>query len=102
MALSVSPVRHEGICVHEGTRGLHAARTTHDTVAQALFDAGFPVPRPVDFNRHCVVMQLVQGYPLYVYPRLSASVFVLVVSLTICAALKSRILPTLEPSSRVS
>merc|ERR1719431_858136 len=31
---------------------------------KALKDRGFPVPTPIDFNRHCVVMQLVQGYPL--------------------------------------
>ena len=33
---------------------------------QALHDRGFPVPEPADFNRHCVVMQLLDGYPLYV------------------------------------
>lgn len=31
---------------------------------KALYDRGFPVPRPVDFNRHCVIMELVDGYPL--------------------------------------
>jgi len=31
---------------------------------KALFDRGFPVPRPIDFNRHCVVMDLVHGHPL--------------------------------------
>lgn len=31
---------------------------------QALEEHGFPVPRAVDCNRHCVVMSLVQGYPL--------------------------------------
>jgi len=31
---------------------------------KALYDRGFPVPRPVDFNRHCVVMQLVNGHTL--------------------------------------
>ncbi|CAG4955576.1 unnamed protein product [Parnassius apollo] len=31
---------------------------------KALHDRGFPVPRPIDFNRHCVVMELVQGGPL--------------------------------------
>lgn len=31
---------------------------------KALYDNGFPVPKPHDFNRHTVVMQLVQGYPL--------------------------------------
>jgi len=31
---------------------------------KALYDRGFPVPRPVDFNRHCVVMELVNGHTL--------------------------------------
>ncbi|KAG6796637.1 serine/threonine-protein kinase RIO2 [Apis mellifera caucasica] len=31
---------------------------------KALFDRGFPVPEPIDFNRHCVVMELVEGGPL--------------------------------------
>lgn len=28
---------------------------------KALYDEGFPVPKPISFNRHCVVMELVQG-----------------------------------------
>lgn len=31
---------------------------------KALGEHGFPVPNAVDCNRHCVVMSLVQGYPL--------------------------------------
>ncbi|PON43131.1 Serine/threonine protein kinase [Trema orientale] len=31
---------------------------------KALEEHGFPVPSGVDCNRHCVVMSLVQGYPL--------------------------------------
>jgi hypothetical protein len=31
---------------------------------KALYDRGFPVPKPIDFNRHCVIMQLVHGHPL--------------------------------------
>lgn len=31
---------------------------------KALYDNGFPVPKPIDFNRHIVIMQLVAGYPL--------------------------------------
>ena len=31
---------------------------------KALKDRGFPVPTPIDFNRHCIVMELVQGYLL--------------------------------------
>uniref|UniRef100_A0A2L2XY64 Serine/threonine-protein kinase RIO2 n=1 Tax=Parasteatoda tepidariorum TaxID=114398 RepID=A0A2L2XY64_PARTP len=34
------------------------------TFMQALFDRGFPVPKPIDFNRHCVVMELIKGFPL--------------------------------------
>ncbi len=30
----------------------------------ALFAAGFPVPRPVDLNRHGIAMQLIHAYPL--------------------------------------
>lgn len=32
---------------------------------KALYDAGFPVPRPVDQNRHCVLMTIAKGFPLY-------------------------------------
>ncbi|XP_076125665.1 serine/threonine-protein kinase RIO2 [Alosa pseudoharengus] len=31
---------------------------------KALYDQGFPVPKPVDYNRHAVVMELINGYPL--------------------------------------
>ncbi|KAM3960446.1 uncharacterized protein ACR2FA_000379 [Aphomia sociella] len=31
---------------------------------KALYDRDFPVPKPIDFNRHCVVMELVRGGPL--------------------------------------
>ena len=31
---------------------------------KALHDRGFPIPKPLDFNRHCVVMELVDGHPL--------------------------------------
>ncbi|XP_031632714.1 serine/threonine-protein kinase rio2 [Contarinia nasturtii] len=30
----------------------------------ALYERGFPVPKPIDFNRHCVIMELVNGYTL--------------------------------------
>lgn len=29
-----------------------------------LHEHGFPVPVPIDYNRHCIVMSLVDGYPL--------------------------------------
>ncbi|KAL6578209.1 hypothetical protein OROMI_010537 [Orobanche minor] len=31
---------------------------------KALEEHGFPVPHAVDCNRHCVIMSLIQGYPL--------------------------------------
>ncbi|KAJ4724755.1 Serine/threonine-protein kinase [Melia azedarach] len=31
---------------------------------KALEEHGFPVPNAIDCNRHCVIMSLVQGYPL--------------------------------------
>jgi RIO kinase 2 len=34
------------------------------TFMTLLYQHGFPVPRPVDQNRHCVVMELIDAYPL--------------------------------------
>jgi len=31
---------------------------------KTLYDHKFPVPKPIDVNRHCVVMELIDGYPL--------------------------------------
>uniref|UniRef100_A0A915KND0 Serine/threonine-protein kinase RIO2 n=1 Tax=Romanomermis culicivorax TaxID=13658 RepID=A0A915KND0_ROMCU len=31
---------------------------------KALHDRGFPVPKPIDFSRHCVIMELIRGNPL--------------------------------------
>ncbi|XP_073534256.1 serine/threonine-protein kinase RIO2 [Phyllobates terribilis] len=31
---------------------------------KALYESGFPVPKPYDYNRHAVVMELINGYPL--------------------------------------
>ncbi|KAG9487981.1 hypothetical protein GDO78_007662 [Eleutherodactylus coqui] len=31
---------------------------------KALYDSGFPVPKPCDYNRHAIVMELINGYPL--------------------------------------
>ncbi|NWQ79319.1 RIOK2 kinase, partial [Columbina picui] len=31
---------------------------------KALHDRKFPVPKPVDYNRHAVIMELIDGYPL--------------------------------------
>lgn len=31
---------------------------------KVLHEHGFPVPEPIDINRHCVVMELIDAYPL--------------------------------------
>lgn len=31
---------------------------------KVLYDNDYPVPKPIDFNRHCVIMELVDAYPL--------------------------------------
>ncbi|KAL4227284.1 Serine/threonine-protein kinase RIO2 [Mactra antiquata] len=31
---------------------------------KALYERGFPVPKPVDYNRHVVIMELLSGYPM--------------------------------------
>lgn len=31
---------------------------------KALYDRGFPVPEPIDVNRHCIVMELINGFPM--------------------------------------
>uniref|UniRef100_A0A3Q1HLB0 Serine/threonine-protein kinase RIO2 n=1 Tax=Anabas testudineus TaxID=64144 RepID=A0A3Q1HLB0_ANATE len=50
-------------------RDYHKHRRNHFYIScpyssQALYDRGFPVPKPVDYNRHAVVMELINGYPL--------------------------------------
>jgi RIO kinase 2 len=32
---------------------------------KALYNAGFPVPEPIEANRHCVLMSLLTGWPLH-------------------------------------
>ncbi|KAK9240286.1 RIO1 family-domain-containing protein [Lipomyces kononenkoae] len=31
---------------------------------KALYDNGFPVPEPIDYSRHCIVMSLIPGFPM--------------------------------------
>ena len=31
---------------------------------KVLYDHGFPVPRPIDQARHCILMELIDAYPL--------------------------------------
>jgi RIO kinase 2 len=41
------------------------AATKEFAYMKALYDEGFPVPTPVDQNRHCVVMSLIDAVPMY-------------------------------------
>ncbi|NXE99700.1 RIOK2 kinase, partial [Menura novaehollandiae] len=40
------------------------AATKEFAYMKALHDRKFPVPKPIDYNRHAVVMEVVDGYPL--------------------------------------
>eukprot|EP00117_Sycon_ciliatum_P043414 scpid61379/ scgid31438/ Serine/threonine-protein kinase RIO2; RIO kinase 2 len=42
----------------------HLSAVREYAYMKALHNRGFPVPEPIDFNRHCVVMELVDGFPL--------------------------------------
>ncbi len=68
---------HEVLLLCENGGGGGGVRTTLEDVLhncdscfqefaymKALKDRGFPVPTPWDFNRHCVVMDLIDGFPL--------------------------------------
>jgi len=55
---------------HKGRRNMNwlylsrISATKEFAYMKALKDRGFPIPTPIDFNRHCIVMDLVQGYLL--------------------------------------
>ena len=34
---------------------------------QALYKSGFPTPRPVDSNRHAILMSLIDGKSMYLF-----------------------------------
>ncbi|MGH0168458.1 UNVERIFIED_CONTAM: hypothetical protein FKN15_054725 [Acipenser sinensis] len=42
----------------------YLSREDFRVLTAALYERGFPVPKPVDYNRHAVVMELINGYPL--------------------------------------
>lgn len=41
------------------------AATKEFAFMKVLHEYGFPVPKPIDHNRHCVVMEWIDGTPLY-------------------------------------
>jgi len=48
------------------------AATKEFAFMKALYDNDYPVPKPIDFNRHCVIMQLLNEHPLYQVRELSS------------------------------
>ncbi|XP_067927961.1 serine/threonine-protein kinase RIO2-like [Watersipora subatra] len=55
---------------HKGRRGVNwlylsrLAAIKEFSYMKALYNHGFPVPKPIDFNRHAVIMELLNGTPL--------------------------------------
>lgn len=46
------------------------AATKEYAYNKALWEAGFRVPVAVDHNRHCILMEFIEAYPLYQMKRL--------------------------------
>jgi RIO kinase 2 len=44
---------------------MKVAPLLYDTDSKILYDNGFPVPQPIDQNRHQVVMEFIDAFPLY-------------------------------------
>jgi RIO-like serine/threonine protein kinase len=61
---------HEGWFITYMREAIKADRQFH---AQVLYEYGFPVPEPFDQGRHCIVMSLVEGFPLYAPDGLTRS-----------------------------
>ena len=40
------------------------ARLTGYARSQVLHEHGFPVPQPIDQSRHCLIMELIDAFPL--------------------------------------
>ena len=71
-------------------------------VLQVLHERGFPVPQPVDFNRHAVVMELLDGHPLLVDPQLYVAVNAdISLSLSLSLALSLSLFPPSLPLAAV-
>jgi hypothetical protein len=39
------------------------------TKPKVLHEHGFPVPKPIDHTRHCILMSYIDAYPLYLIRR---------------------------------
>ncbi len=74
--MTLTKLRHllGGRCTRQYLRNKHTsswkymarlAATKEYAFLKVLHENGYPVPRPIDQNRHCIVMGLVDAYPLY-------------------------------------
>ena len=68
MDVHVTSRGRKGVRVHEGELrfplSLPVERFDADCVRQVLYEHDFPVPRPVDQARHCILMGFIDAYPL--------------------------------------
>ena len=61
----VPPRCREGIRLHEGRLSRRFVLLMAKCVChQVLYEHDFPVPRPVDQARHCILMEFIDAYPL--------------------------------------
>ncbi|KAL5073639.1 hypothetical protein RYX36_012623 [Vicia faba] len=55
----------ENSCAYIQLSNILATFEDWEGSTKALETCGFPIPNALEHNRHCVIMSLVQGYPLF-------------------------------------
>lgn len=62
----VQAFSYQGVCLHEGGHWCLSLQLYLKLTSgyKVLHENGFPVPRPVDQARHCIIMELIDAFPL--------------------------------------
>jgi hypothetical protein len=66
----------KGVGLHEGGDHLYNVPQIERLSGQILHEHGFPVPKPIDQARHCIVMEYMNAYPLYAHLGLSSMMLI--------------------------
>jgi RIO-like serine/threonine protein kinase len=64
MDVHVTALCTKGVGVHESARYSLSVPFVLMHDFQILHENGFPVPKPIDQARHCILMELIDAYPL--------------------------------------
>ena len=71
MDVSIAASCPQGMGFHEGMSSylMYFASAAANCETKVLHEHGFPVPKPIDHTRHCVLMSYIDAYPLWVSCR---------------------------------